>query len=103
MLEVLVLGALLGVAEGPLSGSGGAPDAGADPTPAVAYHDPRAEGADADPGSREADHAALEPLPAGHERQPAVAQSSELGRFIYNVALGVTIAVLSTLILRAIL
>ena len=37
------------------------------------------------------------PAPAAAE------QSTELGRFIYNVAVGVAVAVLSTLILRAIL
>jgi predicted cobalt transporter CbtA len=99
MLKILLLGALVGA--GPASPYEAA--ATPDVVPRVASLAPTTDPAAVHSGDHEATPAVLAMAQAPSERPTESAQSTEVGRFLYNVALGVTVAVVSTLILRAIL
>lgn len=97
MLQALLLGAVLGAASGPVHEPGAVPTDATDTSPTIVQPEP------VFPVTLEEARPTLASSPGQQDAEAEHVRRTDAGRFIYNVAVGVVVTVLSALILRAIL
>jgi hypothetical protein len=103
MLQALLLGTFLGAAPAPVQVPGAEAVDAATIAPAIVHTEAVSDPAAVMPVRLEEARPMLAPPPNPSEEGAEQVRQRDAGRFIYNVAVGVAVTVLSALILRAIL